>query len=192
MIINNVSIFFIILILSLSCLNYYQKNSDISTEISTYDNQTYIVSSSDNAPEKANTLAYINECIMKLIDHIRDENNHHIMKLCNRYTHSTLIENIDKKEYKAYSLNKGEKIALCLENKDGSIIEDKNILLFVTIHELAHIMSDSIGHTDEFWDHMKFLLEEAEKINLYQPVDYKKHPKNYCGMEVNSTPYKFK
>jgi hypothetical protein len=191
MILNNVSIFFVLFLLYIAYCNY-NKDQDVSSELATFDNQIYVVSNDELKEEKANTLAYINQCILKLLDHIRDDKNHHIKKLCDRYSQDTLIENVDKKEYRAYSLNKGERIALCLENKDGSLITDTNLLLFVTFHELAHIMSDSIGHTKEFWNHMKFLLEEAEKINLYQPVDYKKHPKNYCGMEVNSTPYKFK
>ena len=44
--------------------------------------------------------------------------------------------------------------------------------MFVAVHELAHIASASIGHTDEFWTNFKFLLEEAEKLNIYKPIDY--------------------
>jgi predicted metal-dependent hydrolase len=191
MILTNVSVFFALFLLYIA-YNNYRKNQDISSEIADIDNQAYIVSNDEMKRDKANILAFINQCILKLIDSIRDDNNHHIKKLSDRYSQETLIENVDKKEYKAYSLNKGERIALCLENKDGSLIKDTNLLLFVTIHELAHIMSDSIGHTKEFWDHMRFLLEEAEKLSLYKPVNYKKEPINYCGMDVTSTPYIFK
>ena len=52
-------------------------------------------------------------------------------------------------------------------------------------------MSESIGHTKEFWDNMKYLLEEGEKIGIYRPVNYKENPETYCGMEINSTPYHF-
>jgi hypothetical protein len=38
---------------------------------------------------------------------------------------------------------------------------------------------------------MKYLLEEAEKINLYKPVNYNKYNESYCGMTINSTPYDF-
>ena len=67
-----------------------------------------------------------------------------------------------------------------------------NIIMFVIIHELAHIMTIQIGHPKEFWDNMKYLLEQAEEINLYYPEDYEKNPQIYCGMEINSGSYDFK
>ena len=61
--------------------------------------------------------------------------------------------------------------------------------MFVALHELSHIASKSIGHTDEFWNNFKFLIEEASSINIYDPVDYKKDPKQYCGMTITDNPY---
>ena len=70
----------------------------------------------------------------------------------------------------AYSENKGEKLAFCLDTeKNGGNLIDPNTLTFVAIHELSHIASKSIGHTDEFWNNFKFLLGEAKKINIYKP-----------------------
>ena len=34
--------------------------------------------------------------------------------------------------------------------------------MFVAIHELAHIMTESVGHEPEFWDNMGFLLEKSK------------------------------
>ena len=50
-------------------------------------------------------------------------------------------------------------------------------------------MSESIGHTEEFWQNYKFLLEVAESINVYNPIDYKKNPIRYCGMNISDNPY---
>ena len=47
------------------------------------------------------------------------------------------------------------------------------------------------GQLQIFLNHMKYLLEEGEKIGIYKPIDYKKSPQRYCGMEINSTPYEF-
>ena len=90
--------------------------------------------------------------------------------------------------YVAYSVNKGEELSICIREKDTEKFLDMNIVIFVAIHELSHIMSKSTGHTDEFWDNMKYLLEEGNKVGIYNPVDYSKNPVNYCGMEINSTP----
>jgi len=32
--------------------------------------------------------------------------------------------------------------------------------------------------------------EEGEKVGIYKPENYKENPVDYCGMEINSTPYK--
>ena len=74
--------------------------------------------------------------------------------------------------YTAYSENKGEKLAFCTTTtKKGDKLIDDNTLTFVGIHEIAHIMTKSIGHTKEFWQTMKFLLKNAAKIGIYTPID---------------------
>ena len=50
-------------------------------------------------------------------------------------------------------------------------------------------MTESVGHTKEFWQNFKFLLKNAVKIGIYKPVDYKNKPKNYCGMKITDNPY---
>ena len=40
--------------------------------------------------------------------------------------------------------------------------------MFVAIHELAHIASETIGHNDEFWNNFKFLLDNAVEIKIYK------------------------
>jgi hypothetical protein len=70
-----------------------------------------------------------------------------------------IIETLPTSEFTAYSENKGEKLAFCLEKEKGkSKLIDINTLTFVAIHELAHIASTQVGHGDEFWNNFKFLL----------------------------------
>jgi len=64
-----------------------------------------------------------------------------------------------------------------------------NTLIFVAIHELAHIMTKSIGHKQDFWKNFKFLLENAKEAKIYIPVDYKSKPQSYCGMTITDNPY---
>ena len=74
------------------------------------------------------------------------------------------------------------------EKRDGTNhLVDKNTLLYVTIHELAHIMTKSVGHTKEFWDNFKYLLEEAITNGIYQPKDYQHNPKQYCVIVINNS-----
>ena len=36
-----------------------------------------------------------------------------------------------------------------------------------------------------------YLLKEANKADIYTPVDYSRNPVNYCGILINKTPYPF-
>mgnify|MGYP003317770921 CR=1 FL=1 len=45
-----------------------------------------------------------------------------------------------------------------------------------------------IGHTSEFWNNFKFILKEAIDHNIYKDIDFKNHPKNYCGMKITNSP----
>jgi predicted metal-dependent hydrolase len=87
--------------------------------------------------------------------------------------------------------NKGDKIAFCLNkrNENNNKLIDINTLTFVALHELSHIMTESIGHKQDFWQNFKFLLTNAKEAGIYEPVDYKKNPKQYCGMTINDNPY---
>lgn len=88
----------------------------------------------------------------------------------------------------SYTVNKGELIALCIRNKEDKDFHDWNTLLFVLIHELAHVASISTGHNQEFVRNFKWLLEQANAAGLYQPVDYSQNPITYCGVRVTNNP----
>lgn len=88
----------------------------------------------------------------------------------------------------SYTVNKGELIALCIRNKEDKDFHDWNTLLFVLIHELAHVASITTGHNQEFVRNFKWLLERANEAGLYQPVDDSKNPITYCGVRVTNNP----
>ena len=113
-----------------------------------------------------------------------------VKKLVEGFNPKKINETLPTSELTAYSENKGEKIAFCLnKKKNGTKLIDLDTLTFVGYHELAHVMTTSIGHKKEFWENFKFLLENAKKANLHDPKDYKKTPEEYCGMTINDNPY---
>jgi hypothetical protein len=112
-------------------------------------------------------------------------------RLINGYNPLTLIENdTDDPTKTSYVKNKGEILALCLrEKKTGKdALHDYNLLLFVLIHELAHIASISTIHDTEFWINFKFLLEFADKYNLYKSPNFSENNINYCGLNITFNP----
>ena len=161
--------------------------------ISNVDGNTYCVRERSKLELAADKLAKVNQNMKSLVEHCKNNFNseERIKRLTEGFNPKKITETLPTSEFTAYSENKGEKIAFCLDtekNNKGKLI-DLNTLTFVAIHELSHVASKSVGHTPEFWANFKFLLQEAEKINIYKPVDYSKNPKKYCGMEINDNPY---
>lgn len=66
---------------------------------------------------------------------------------------------------KSYTINK-EKMFLCLKDEKGKYY-DKNMLIYVTLHELAHAFNPSIGHTQLFHETFQKLLKHAADIGVY-------------------------
>ena len=161
-------------------------NSDI-------DGKKYCVRERDNMSHAADRLATINVKMQKLVKHCIDKypKKSNMIRLSKGYNPKKIYETLPTSKHTAYSENKGEKLAFCLndEKHDNNKLVNPNTLMFVAIHELAHIATLSIGHNDEFWKNFKFLLEEAEKIGIYKQIDYKKNPVNYCGSKIADNPY---
>lgn len=189
---NFVVFFGSFLVIFLILKNIYA-NRNIKKIISQNDNKEYFVRDLENSQQAAEKLSVINGKIQKLIHSLDVNEREGIDRLKNKYNPNTLSETEESSKYTSYSLNKGEKIALCIRKKGESkeFIED-NTIMFVAIHELSHIMTESVGHEPEFWDNMAFLLKKANDINIYNPVDYNKNNVDYCGMEITTTPYDFK
>ena len=161
--------------------------------ISQVDGNKYCVRERSKLTLAVDLLANITVNMNKLVKYLGEKypDRENVKRLVKGYNPKTITETLPTSEYTAYSENKGEKIAFCLntEKKDGSRLIDENTLMFVALHELSHVASKSIGHTDEFWNNFKFLIKEAETISIYNPEDYKKNSKRYCGTNIVDNPY---
>ena len=67
----------------------------------------------------------------------------------------------------SFTINKS-RVNLCLKDKEGNYYDD-NMLMYVALHELAHVMCDEIGHTDKFHEIFDKLLEKAAAYGIYDP-----------------------
>ncbi len=181
--------FFISIVILFMIIQKIDKNKDILQIVSKIDNREYIVRKLPDGKEAADRLAKINDNIIKLLDSLDEKDRDGIATLKKRFNPDKLSETGLGAKYTSYSVNKGEEIAICVRQPDNTFIDD-NTVMFVVIHELAHVMTKSVGHTTEFWDNMAYLLERAEELGMYQPKNYKEAPVDYCGMEINTTPYK--
>ena len=186
----------IIVIILIFCSIYFiystsYLNDNLIKTKSQLDNSYYWVRDLPDKNQAANILAKIKKNIYKLVDYLQEnkdkfpKNLNYIKDLVSRTKSIIIMETGADEKYTSYTVNKGERIVFCLRAKLINTIHDLNTLMYVVIHELAHVGCPEFGHTPLFREIFKFLLIESVKINIYTPIDYRKYPKNYCGMEIN-------
>jgi hypothetical protein len=190
------SIFFYIFIavILLFCLRIYYDSDAFNLKciIASKDGNKYCVREREKLELAADLLATVTEKCKQMIKYMKEKhpNDPRTIRLVEGFNPKKISETLPTSELTAYSENKGEKIAFCLNTtKEGNKLIDINTLTFVALHELSHIMTESIGHKQDFWQNFKFLLSNAKDANIYQPVDYKNNPQQYCGMTINDNPY---
>lgn len=167
----------------------YYANQGLTQVVSEVDNRTYTVQLKDDSKEAANLIAKIREKLVTLVEHltkVTGSSDERIIMLKQNFRPDRLKEGVTTPGYTSYSVNKGEQIILCLRNNDKLV--DINTMMFVVLHELAHLATKSIGHTDEFWSNFRWILEEAMNIGVYVKQDFKEKEVEYCGMTITSSP----
>jgi len=170
---------------------------------SSVDGMEYRVHEGHTSPQKAaDTLANLNAQVIGIMRSLRaryirgplgnqyPERRAAVQQLLARYNPDNLAENSphDPSGDTAYTLDKGALVAICLRAESGEKIHDNDTLMFVTIHEMAHIAIKDIDHPKRFWSAFRFLLEEAEIAGIHTDMDYARFPRKYCGVRVDSNP----
>jgi len=178
------------------CLKIYQDNKDtfsLKCIISSKDGNRYCVRDREQVNKAVDLLAEVSIRCKTLVQKMKEKypDDERIKRMCSNFNPKKIMETLPTSELTAYSENKGEKIAFCLNktrNDDENLI-DADTLTFVALHELSHTMTKSIGHKQEFWENFKFILINAKEFGIYQPKNYKKENREYCGMIIKDNPY---
>jgi translation initiation factor IF-1 len=144
-----VIIFFIVVV----CLKMYQDSDmfNLKCIISTVDGNKYCVRERARLEESADMLAKITNKMKKLVKVLGEKypDRENVKRMVSRFKPEKVSETLPTSEYTAYSENKGEKLAFCLNTtKKGTKLIDENTLTFVALHELSHIATESVGHKD--------------------------------------------
>jgi len=195
---NNIDIFGIIVIggLLLICMYKYLDNLDtfdLKCIVSGVDGNKYCVRERKQLDKAVDLLATTTQKCKQLVEYVSKKypEQENVKRLVAGFNPKQIMETLPTSTFTAYSENKGEKLAFCLNVKknDNDNLIDENTLMFVSLHELSHVATKSIGHKTEFWDNFKFLLKEAKESGIHNPIDYKKSPQEYCGMKIHDNPY---
>lgn len=182
-------IILIITILAIYYIYNYYINQGLIKVKSDIDNTEYTVQIKEDAKEAADLIAIIKNKLKTLLEHLQKtygSSDSRVAMLTANYRPERVSEGVDTPGYTSYSVNKGEQIVLCLRNKDK--LMDVNTMMFVVLHEFAHLATESIGHTEEFWTNFKWILEESMNIGIYARQDFKTTNVDYCGIKITSSP----
>ena len=195
----------IVCVLLIIIINYTYVYDDTDWFTSTISNQKYRVR---NGPEsikqiKCDLLANLNNKLNFIIISLSKEPNKSdsVNRLLNNWSRGIVIKEIGSMEPEAaYVINK-QYLSICLKNFCNSencqkyTLDNINLLTYVGIHEMAHIMSEEIGHGDEFKTNFKYLLDYSKNLKLYDPLlkeefpvfielNKLKTPDSYCGVSI--------
>jgi len=108
----------------------------------------------------------------------------YIDQLLERGKNIELNENPPDGKLTSFTINKGEKMSLCLRSKQNGQLHDINLIMYVVIHELSHVACPEEQHTKLFKKIFIFFLHIAVQIGIYKPIAFDKIPIEYCGMKI--------
>lgn len=188
-------IIILIYIILYNCYIKYLQNVDLLI-IEGIDGNNYYVRNDNNKDHALKILYEIRQNIKKLINFIEENSENdkeyyiykdNINSIKNKIDYVIIKETPSNSSYTSYSVNKGEELYLCIRSKKTNKIHDINDLLYVAIHEIAHIGCPEIGHTELFFKINLYLLKKAVEFNLYKYDNYNNKPREYCGINLNNT-----
>ena len=188
------SFFITSILLTTLYMHLENRNKELKYVKSTVDGRKYLVRNLPDKQGAADMIATVRGNLVKLAQELKKKNegNIDIERMINNFNPNNIVESEKNNKYTSYSINKGEKTVYCMRSRDEkNELVQINTMMFVALHELAHTMSKSIGHTKEFWDNFRILLRNAIKLKIYKRVNYNEKPVKYCGVEITDDPMNF-
>ena len=188
----NESILISIIIIFFYILYIIKKNRLTLVETN---NSKFMVYNDENKIESAKLLSILVDRMYKLRNYLinnkkKYEEYEEYINLLEKNLNTertTIYENIPDSNLTSYTINKGEELGFCLKSKITGKFHDINLLMYVAIHEMAHIACPEIGHDELFKKIFMFLTIEAINMGLYKKTDYESNNVEYCGMILSSS-----
>ena len=157
------------------------------------DGEMYLVRNLPDKQDAADRLARVRGKLIQLREYLKNKyyDKKFVKQMIDNFDCSAqrFSESTPDAQYTSYSVNKGEKIFMCLRQRDEKEnLVQENVIVFVALHEMSHVGTSSIGHTPEFWNHFAWLLEQAEELGVYKYTNFSAHPVEYCGVHITDSP----
>ena len=179
----------------LSIINYVEAfgSNEVTYIKSNLDGRKYLVRNLHDSEQAADLLATLRKRLKRLVKKIKKDHVRHsgVDRLTFKFKANNLTESAPDSKYTSHTVNKGQKTVFCIRERDEqNKLVDLNTITFVALHELAHVMTISIGHKKEFWDNFRFLLKYAIDNDFYQYQAFHLEPVKYCNTMISDTPLK--
>lgn len=186
-------IFLIGIIVTAYCVMRYKNGKYPMAYVqSTVDGERYYVRNLADKVQAADRLSRVREKLRRLRTHLEQSQSklQFVKQIVKNFecTPDQFSESTPEAVHTSYTVDK-EKVFMCLRqrNEKEELVQD-NVLVFVALHEMAHVGTASIGHTPEFWNNFAWLLKQAEHIKIYTYTDFSAHPVEYCGVYITDSP----
>ncbi|AOM63501.1 putative metal-dependent hydrolase [Heterosigma akashiwo virus 01] len=172
------------------------RNQKVTETFVKYNNRYIYVTSNDNLTSK------VKKQLMKVVDaidsivsycvHNSYPDKERSKRMLKRWKTIEVKEILPDDSHIAYLVDKSRILRLCVrKNYTNGEIEDYNTMMFVVLHELAHMMSESYGHNKEFRENFLELIRVAGFLKIYTPTHYSITPVKYCGIEIYTSPCEY-
>ncbi len=181
----------VLLLTSVVIIIYLMNNERGDFEKQTFKESDFLVLNEEDKEKAAAMLHLLVKDMKTLVQHLKQHYNNRldVQLIIKRFNPKNISEGSPHNRDFTYTENKGEKLVICLRDKETMKIHQKNLLLFPLIHELAHQgVENYTGHGIEFLKVFRFLLKQAEEIGIYKPHDFNNNPTKYCNMTIDAHP----
>ena len=177
----------------LAAMTLKQSNYDMAHVKSSVDGESYLVRNLADKQEAADRLARTRAKLLRLMRDLKqsEPEKPFVKQMIRNFdaSPSRFSESTPDASYTSYSVNKGEKVYMCLRQRnEHEELVSENIITFVALHELSHIGTHEVGHTPLFWNNFGWLLKRAEELDIYEYTDFSAHPVEYCGTRITDQP----
>jgi hypothetical protein len=194
---KKIIILVLIILIFVIHFNRSKPNVEKMTLVQAFNRRKYLVRDLNDKNETANLLATLMSNLKYLISELKNKAENtkdrellkyksSINQIYDKIDHVKVRENEGGNDLTSYSVNKGEELVFCVRSKSNEQIHDINELMYVAVHEIAHIGCPETGHTRLFAKLNLFLLRKALDMGLYNYRDYAANPVEYCGMTLTT------
>lgn len=181
-------------VMLMMCIIAFRDNKNIYVE-AMLDGKEYYVRNSKDKQKAAELLATIKKNIYKFCIHLDNFKSSkykayipYIKQLNQKIKRSEIYESEENSIYTSYSVNKGEYIVFCLRSrKNKSDFHNLNLLMYVVLHELAHVACPDYGHNELFKQIFAFFVTVAIQNGFYKKIDFAIKPQEYCGLVITDS-----